>query len=196
MRLFRTPDFRRPFIERHKGSKMLDLGCGPNKTPGSVGIDHFPFPGVDLVHDLDRFPYPFEDASWDAVILNHVIEHLDDIPGAIREIRRILKTGGDLWVATPHFSDCSSYSDPTHRFHLGLESLLPFCRPPNHWFDMEHAYVAIIGRWRDIGYEYLINRRPEKNAISPRAHHWEERHCFQRRGREMTFILRKVQEAS
>lgn len=39
---------------------ILDVGCGPNKTPGAVGIDALPLEGVDVVHNLNQFPYPFE----------------------------------------------------------------------------------------------------------------------------------------
>jgi hypothetical protein len=33
--------------------KVLDIGCGSNKTPGAVGIDARPGPNVDIVWDLD-----------------------------------------------------------------------------------------------------------------------------------------------
>ena len=52
-----------------KHEKVLDLGCGLRKTPGSVGCDMISLPSVDVVHDLNSFPYPFPDeellgAEW------------------------------------------------------------------------------------------------------------------------------------
>ena len=47
--------------------KILDLGCGRNKVPGAIGLDLFPVPGVDVVHDLEAFPYPFENNSFDEI---------------------------------------------------------------------------------------------------------------------------------
>jgi predicted SAM-dependent methyltransferase len=56
--------------------KTLDLGCGIHKFPGSVGLDVVPLDTVDVVHDLNAFPYPFEPNTFDAVRMTHVVEHL------------------------------------------------------------------------------------------------------------------------
>jgi len=40
--------------------KILDFWCGQRKKEGDVGIDTLSFPGGDIVHDLNIFPYPFE----------------------------------------------------------------------------------------------------------------------------------------
>ena len=49
--------------------KILDLGCGANKYPGSIGIDRLKLPGVDIVHDLNVFPYPFKNNSFEKVFV-------------------------------------------------------------------------------------------------------------------------------
>jgi len=43
---------------------------------------------------------PFHDAAFDAVIANHMLYHVPDIPRAIREIRRVLVPGGACYAAT------------------------------------------------------------------------------------------------
>ena len=53
--------------------KILELGCGRIKHPNAVGIDRISLPGVDVVHDLNRRPYPFEDNTFDEVYAIHVI---------------------------------------------------------------------------------------------------------------------------
>ncbi len=191
MSLFRTPDFRTTFVEKYRHGRLLDLGCGGNKTSGATGVDHVQFPGVDVVHDLNQFPYPFSDAAYDAVVLNHIIEHVENIPYVLREVHRLLREGGETWIATPHFSDSCSWIDTTHRFHLSLRSFIPFCNPPYDWFDLALAYVTLKGRWKEFGYERYINRRTQNNQISKPAKKWEDRQCFTRRGGEMFFILRK-----
>ncbi|MBM3775223.1 MAG: class I SAM-dependent methyltransferase, partial [Acidobacteria bacterium] len=55
---------------------MLDVGCGLRKQAGAIGIDRNPSSRADVLCDLDRFPYPFRDQSFDRVLAIHVIEHL------------------------------------------------------------------------------------------------------------------------
>ena len=66
--------------------KTLELGCGRNKHPDAVGIDRIRLPGVDVVHDLNRFPYPFPENTFSTVYATHVIEHLDSIIAVMEEL--------------------------------------------------------------------------------------------------------------
>lgn len=192
MPLFATPDLQQSFAARVAGRRVVELGCGARKIPGSYGVDIAPGAAVDLVHDLDVAPWPLADAAFDAASLNHVIEHLADIPRAIAECARIVARGGLLWIATPHFSDASSWTDPTHRFHLGLRSLEAFYLGASPTWRLDAAYVRLNGRWRNLGYERWINRGNGANRISLAARRWEDRHCFVRRGGEMCFVLERV----
>lgn len=56
--------------------------------------------------DLDnsRLSFPFEDESFDAVISLATLEHIIDIDHHMNEIKRILKTGGDLFLSVPNYS--------------------------------------------------------------------------------------------
>src|SRR5436190_1707390 len=57
-------------------SETLDIGCGGSKTPGAVGIDILPAPGVDIVHDLNKLPWPLEPNRFDAIVCSHVLGEL------------------------------------------------------------------------------------------------------------------------
>ncbi|HEU4784159.1 MAG TPA: class I SAM-dependent methyltransferase, partial [Ktedonobacterales bacterium] len=50
------------------------------------------------VADVQAIPYP--DDSFDMVIANHMLYHAPDIPAALSEIRRVLKTGGRFYAST------------------------------------------------------------------------------------------------
>jgi hypothetical protein len=64
-----------------RGAIVLDLGCGPHKLPGSIGIDNTPFPGVNVIADLNRADWPIKSGSVDAVRGNQIMEHVDDVLG-------------------------------------------------------------------------------------------------------------------
>ncbi len=106
---------------------VLDVGCGRRKAePEAIGIDISPESAADIIWDLDQVPWPLESDRFERIHLSHVIEHLDDPPRAMAEVRRTARDGADVFVTTPHFSSHNSYVDPTHRRHLAAESFTFF----------------------------------------------------------------------
>jgi SAM-dependent methyltransferase len=101
----------------------LSVGCGHKPPqPDLIRLDISAAVNPDVVWDLGKTPYPFEDSSFSAIECFDVIEHLDSIPTALAEFHRILEPGGILKLTTPHFSCANSYIDPTHRWHLSYFS--------------------------------------------------------------------------
>lgn len=94
----------------------LDVGCGFNKQPGFVGMDRRPVPGIEVVHEIHDLPWPFEDNSCKAVLMSHVLEHLDARINVeiFDEVWRILKPEGKFIVAVPYAGSVGGYQDPTH----------------------------------------------------------------------------------
>lgn len=58
-------------------------------------------PGIEVVHNLNDYPWPWADGSVDEINLYDVLEHLDDFMKAIEEIFRILTQGGVVISACP-----------------------------------------------------------------------------------------------
>src|SRR5271169_3782643 len=106
--------------------RTLDVGCGINKLKGSIGIDRNPDSRADVIVELDRFPYPFRDSSFDALQAVHVIEHVSDVIRSMEEFHGLVRPGGEVLIVTPHYTDFSSFCDPTHRWHLNSFSLRYF----------------------------------------------------------------------
>jgi SAM-dependent methyltransferase len=101
--------------------EILDVGCGDARDArATVGIDLRKHPGVDVVHNLEQFPWPLPEAQFDRVILRDVIEHLDDVVGTMEELHRICKPQGIIEIWTPHFAHPNSFHDPTHKHHFTL----------------------------------------------------------------------------
>jgi|GEM_PF-320926 len=114
------------FEKYYSHEKMLDIGCGRNKTVGATGLDIVNLPGVDVVHDLNIYPYPFPDNHFDAIHANMVLEHLDDFVGAMKEMHRLLDSHGILYVKVPYFSSLSAFIDPTHKNFFTEKTFLYF----------------------------------------------------------------------
>ena len=105
-------------------SKELDLGCGNNKVDGAIGVDIVNLRSVDIQHDILKFPYPFEDKSFEKIYLRHVIEHFNlyDIEKIYKECHRILEDNGILRVSVPHVFSTAAFSDPTHKQYFTFDS--------------------------------------------------------------------------
>lgn len=102
--------------------RRINLGAGYDIRVGWINVDHVALPGIDVVHDLDVLPWPFETASINEIIGYDVFEHVDDPCGFVNECARILKTSGVIRLRTPHWRHENSYTDPTHKRHCSEKS--------------------------------------------------------------------------
>lgn len=96
----------------------LDLGCGPNKREGFIGVDALPFDGkVDQVLDL-RKPWPWKDGSVDEVHTSHFLEHLTNNERVhfFNELYRVLRAEAKASIIVPSWSSERAYGDPTHQW--------------------------------------------------------------------------------
>ena len=96
----------------------LDFGCGPHKRAGFKGIDAIKFDGVDYVMDVRKTPWPWEDASVDEAHTSHFVEHLTGAERVVffNELYRVMKTGAQITIIVPDWSNDRAYGDPTHQW--------------------------------------------------------------------------------
>lgn len=90
-------------------NKFLNLGCGGLNIPGMFNTDIDEWPGLDMVLDASKVPYPFDDETWDEIVNSHMIEHIehDKILPMFREWLRILKPGGKVFVDVPDLDEAT-----------------------------------------------------------------------------------------
>lgn len=69
---------------------------------------------VDVVHDMNLFPYPFRDNSIEEVLLINILEHLPNTIRIIEVIWRICKNGAMVKITVPYYNSRGAYRDPTH----------------------------------------------------------------------------------
>ena len=55
--------------------KVIDLGCGGKKLKGAIGIDKLLGDSIDICHDIEAGPLPFESDSIDIVYSDQFLEH-------------------------------------------------------------------------------------------------------------------------
>lgn len=102
-------------------SVVLNLGCGDDYVPGAVNVDQFA-DHVDVQHDLNRFPYPFDDSQFDEIRCMNIIEHLEDVIRVMEELHRIGKPNCRVTIRVPHFRSACLYEDLTHRHGFAWRS--------------------------------------------------------------------------
>jgi len=108
---------------------LLDIGLTDEKQPNFVRMAARKSPGVDIVHDLEWFPWPLPDDSCLIVLAAHVIEHIKPWLAVawMNEVWRVMKKDGQLAIATPYAGSPGWYQDPTHCGHFTELSF--------HYFD-------------------------------------------------------------
>ena len=127
-----------------------------------------------------------------AVTLVHVIEHVADVIETVEEAHRVLRPGGLLVIETPHYSDASSFADPTHRWHLNSFSFRYFTEPGGFdyyspcRFRQVRLQVKLLRLWRLLGFEFAINHSRAFRRF------WEFYLCFLVRGKALVFELEAV----
>lgn len=167
--------------------RIVDLGCGASKWPGAVGVDIVCAPGVDVVCDLNRPPWPLESNHFDRVVCRHVIEHVHDMVAFLGEIHRIAKPGAEVVFETPHYSSRDSWGDPEHRWHLATHWHVPLA---------EGSFLAT----RTGTFEHVATRvdfGKSVRALIPKAmtrllgvYLWEKHYAFVYPAKNFTTVLR------
>lgn len=101
----------------------LYLGAGQKRLPGYVHADVAQTEGIDIIHDLNVRPWPWETDSVSVIVAEDVVEHLEiDLVMFCNEAWRIMAPASELFIRTPHHQGDSSWIDPTHRWHLNEQS--------------------------------------------------------------------------
>ncbi|MBU0467700.1 MAG: class I SAM-dependent methyltransferase [Candidatus Omnitrophica bacterium] len=149
------------FINENKGKIILDLGCRHQKVPGAIGVDMDPDADVDVIHDFDNFPYPFEDNYADKIFATHIIEHLEQPGEFLKEIYRILKPGGQVFIATPHFTSYTAYCEHTHKAYYSYFMFRNLLAETGSKFQVKKCEVTFYKSFRRAGISYLANKFPE-----------------------------------
>jgi predicted SAM-dependent methyltransferase len=152
----------------------LDLACGSSRRKGYTGVDIVALPGVDVICDLEKYPWPWADNSVDEVNCSHYIEHVTDLIAFMDELWRILKPGAKAIITAPYYSSICAWQDPTHK-HAISEELF-------RYFDRHHRVVDGLGFYpikanfemRDVKIDFADEWKDKDHAEQSFAvkHYW------------------------
>lgn len=155
---------------KEKGEKIkIELGCGPSKMDGYIGIDFMNLPGVDFVADIEKGLPFLEDNSIDEISSRHVFEHLENFGTLIKEIHRVLKSDGIHSITVPHFSNPYYYSDYTHKRFFGLYTFDYFAtketmlkrKVPSFYSDFKFEIISRRLKFKSTKMlRYLLFKKP------------------------------------
>ena len=148
----------------------LNLGCGRlGQKEGFVNIDFIQHKGVDMILDLNKVPYPFEDNSIDEIYSCHNLEHLDiEFEDFLQEMRRIMKKNALLTIIVPIGG---SALHPNHKmfFHPACfhKEDLSCLQHYNAWRGLEIISTRL--RFIKCGKIWFLNRlvEPLMNMVRP-----------------------------
>ena len=151
----------------------LNLGSGGKPLSGYMNVDKNPrAPAVDVICDLDRYPWPFRDESAHEIVMAHCLEHLVDHNRCVKEIHRILVKGGVAKIEVPHFTWQLAYQDPTHKHFFGYNTFFYYARDCGYFdfqFSSCKAKITFGKRYSlwNILLEPIFNRFPNVYEQSP-----------------------------
>jgi SAM-dependent methyltransferase len=135
----------------------LDIGCGPNRRPGFIGVDIAESTGADIVMNMETQNLPFEDNSVDEIVCSHFLEHVHNLIPIMNECHRVLKPRGVMVIYVPIYPSIQAFQDPTHvRF---------FTQMTLSYFDEKNPY------WTEVGKHYGI--KPFSQIVQSVQKGWE-----------------------
>lgn len=86
----------------------------PEKGEEVIHVDRVKPPYVEVVFDLNKFPWPFRDNTFDKVLARDVLEHLRGTMSVIEGIYGICRANAKVYIRVPYWSCYKSFGDPTH----------------------------------------------------------------------------------
>jgi len=166
-------------VTRHfdPGAKLLDVGCGTGWL-----AEHFSdYTGIDgspeavaaaqakrrsiIQGDVDE-PLPFEDATFDGVVLKDLLEHVADPVAVVREAHRVLKPRGCVFASSPD-AQRWVWDDYTHR--------RPFTRKAFRLLFADQGFTVEQSGYESVmpGTSIVSRRMPNHRRPAPlRAAAW------------------------
>jgi len=166
--------------------KVLDLGCGPFKAfPHFIGVDNghhdqqFGWQNkADIILDTCEKLDIFASHSMDAVFSSHLLEHIEDTKGSLKEWYRVLKQGGYLCLYLPHKNLYPNVGEeganPDHKHDFLPEDIIEIMKDVGGWDlirnedrneDYEYSFLQVYKKITTKKHFFSCDKpKPEKRC--------------------------------
>ena len=143
-------------------SVRFDLGCGNNKQDGFIGVDIRKCPAVDIVQDLEKFPWPIPSNCARSIVISHYWEHITprNTLNFMAELHRICTPKANIFISGPYGMEFRYVQDPTH------------CNPTNEatffYWDPAHPLYQVYrpNPFRVLSFEiFPVGMSRDFNAV-------------------------------
>jgi SAM-dependent methyltransferase len=162
-----------PALSKEFHGKVLDVGCGIGDflafRENTVGIDINPY-NIEFcknrhleAYAIENGKFPFPDKTFDGLILDNVLEHLEDPAPTLTEIQRVLKPKGVFIVGVPGKKGYSMdsdhkrfYQEPDLQLLLSNYKLKPYkyiygpAFIKSDWLSRRLSQYCIFGVFRNV----------------------------------------------
>ena len=144
--------------------EKLVLGSAGTPTPDAITLDIDPQHKPDVVHDMHKCPWPFQDNQFKEIICHHILEHLNDLADVMNELHRICRPDGCIYIEVPHHS--SWYANtPDHKLRFNYFAFEGYIYDVKSWrtgkkFKLLNRQITFHRAIRCWGLQTLFNRYP------------------------------------
>jgi SAM-dependent methyltransferase len=158
--------------------RRLNVGCGHDIRPDWVNLDVAALSGVDVVHDLGVYPWPFPDSSFDEIEMINVLEHLPETVRTMEELHRISAPGCRLTIRVPFWNSPDNITDPTHAALFNEHTFDYFDPSTRHgrergYYSTARFRIETIDFYVRVAGRYLrVTRRGPKAVLAGLARHF------------------------
>lgn len=152
------------------GSRVLDAGAGD--APYRHLFGHVQYESADFeavakpyatqTYTCDLVAIPVEDGRFDRVICSQVLEHIPEPMTVLRELCRVTRPGGDLWLSAPLFYE--EHEQPFDYFRYTQYAWRRFAA------DLEVELVSLEwleGYYATLSYQSLMAARVLPRSLTP-----------------------------
>ena len=182
----RTLVSKKKLIEKYTGisnGRLLDVGCGTGSFLNTMKQAGWSVTGLEpdnaartkakQLYDLDIQPaemlFKEMPATFDAITLWHVLEHVHDLHEYVSQLKILLKPDGRLFIAVPNYT-CydqeiykafwAAYDVPRHLYHFSPDAMISLL--PEHQLKLK----AIKPMLFDSFYVSLLSEKYKTGKVN------------------------------